>query len=105
MPIKQPSISWQQLRMPCEKFEWRDKRTGLMTTGFNPPQSAADIHRVPFHIIYVTKSGRLERGNCISLRVDRRAHKRMVKFIDSGEIRWIYDFLVIEVNGIRVITH
>ena len=76
-----------------------------MTTGYNPPQSAADICRVPFHVKYVTGKGRLEEGNAISLRVDRCRHQRTIKFIESGEIHIIRDYLVIEVDGTRVITH
>lgn len=88
-----------------EKFAWRDKRTGLMTTGYNPPASAADIQRVPFFVRYVTLKGKLETGNCICLKVNRRKHQRMIQFIDSGEIRWLNDYLVIDVDGTRIITN
>lgn len=105
MPRTQPSTSFQQLRNYMEKFAWRDKHTGLMTTGYNPPASAADIARVPFYVKYVTGKGRLEYGNAICIRVDRRRHQRTIKFVESGEIRIIRDYLVIEVDGTRVITH
>ena len=129
MPYKQPSVSFQFLRNYCEKFQWRDKRTGLMTTGYNPPAGAQDCSRVPFHIKYVTGKGRLEEGNAICLKVDLRKHLRMIQFItdpsltpalassrayarvpklparSNGSIRFIRDYLVIEIDGTRVITH
>ena len=35
-----PRQSWQNLRNYTEKFAWDDPRTGIRTTGFNPPQNA-----------------------------------------------------------------
>ena len=105
MPTRQPSISFQSLRNYMEKFTWRDKRTGLMTTGYNPPAGAQDLARVPFHVRFVTGKGRREEGNAICLKVDRRKHLRMIQFVESGAIRYLYDFLVIEVDGTRVLSH
>lgn len=105
MPNIAPSQSWQSLRNYMEKFAWRDKSTGLMTTGYNPPQSATEIQRVPFFVRFVTGKGRLEQGNTICLKVNRRTHQRMIQFVPSGEIRWLRDYLVIEVDGTRIITH
>lgn len=105
MPRIQPSQSWQSLRNYMEKFSWRDLRTNLLTTGYNPPQSAKEINRVPFFVRYVTGKGILEQGNAICLKVNRRKHLRMIQFIDSQEIRWIRDYLVIEVDGTKIITN
>ena len=105
MPSKQPSTSYQHIRNYTEKYCWRDKHTGLLTTGYVPPKDAKEVKRVPFYIVYVTKSGRLERGNCVSLKVDRRKGMRLIQFIDSRAIRWIYDILVIEIDGMRFINH
>ncbi len=101
----QPRESFQFLRNYMEKFTWRDKRTGLMTTGYNPPQSAQELARVPFHVKYVTGKGRLEQGNAVCLKVDRRKHLRMIQFVESGAIRYIRDYLVIECDGTRIITN
>lgn len=105
MPITQPSVSWTLLRNFMEKFSWRDAGTGLSTTGYNPPAGAADVRRVPFYVKYVTGQGVLEMGNAVSLKVNRRRHQRMIMFVDSREIRWIRDYLVVEVDGMRVVTH
>lgn len=116
MPTNQPSMSFQFLRNLTEKFSWIDKRTGIRTTGFNPPKSATDIKRVPYHIKYVTAAGRMEEGNCITLKVNTRLKQRTVRFVadekakdpnikGSGSIRVVRDYLVIEVDGIRILTH
>ncbi len=105
MPKVQSTISFQKLRSLCELFQWRDKRYGLMTEGFNPPAGAQDVKRVPFSITYVTKKGKLEHGYCVCVRVDRRKKMRLLQYVESGEYRWVYDFLVIEVKGMRVVVH
>ena len=106
MPRNTPSQSFQNLRNYTEKFQWRDKTTNLMTTGYNPPQGAAELSRVPYFIKYVTGKGRLEFGNVITLKVDRRRHQRTIQFVDNpSQIRVVRDYLVIEVDGTRFITH
>ena len=54
---------------------------------------------------YVTGRGVLEQGEVVTLKVDLRRHQRMVKFVASGECRWIRDYLIIEVDGMRIVTH
>lgn len=88
-----------------EKFTWRDKTTGLMTTGFNPPPDAPECSRVPFHVKYITGTGKVEEGNAISLTVDRRKHQRTIQFVESKAIRTIRDYLVISCDGVRFVTH
>ena len=105
MPVIAPKVSWQMLRNYMEKFCWTDVRTGLRTTGYNPPKGARDVMRVPFHFTFVTGNGRTHTGNFICLKVNRRKHLRMVKSVESGETRWMRDYLVIEVDGTRVVTH
>ena len=97
-------MTWQQLRVLTEKWEWRDPRTGGVVTGFNPPESAKERRRKPFHITYVTKSGQVESGVCITLKVFLRHHQRMIQFTASNEIRRICDILVMEVDGIRIVA-
>jgi len=104
MPSRQPSISFRQIRNIAELYQWRDKRTGLFTRGFVPPAGAQELTRVPFHIRYVTKKGRLEECNCVSLKHDRRKHLRMIQIVESKAIRYVWDFLVIEIDGRRVLS-
>lgn len=105
MPTRQPTQSWQNLRNYMEKWTWTDARTGLDTTGYNVPTNAKNARQVPFHIRFVTKKGVLEEGNVVCLKVNRRKHERLVKFVASDEIRRVYDYLIIEVDGTRFITH
>ena len=105
MPKKQPTQSFQMIRNYTEKFSWRDKRTGLVTVGYNPPKNANELKRVPFYIRFVTGKGLLEEGYCECIKVFRRKHQRMVKFVDSGEIRMVRDYLVIEIDGTRFVTN
>lgn len=84
---------------------WRDATTGLDTTGYNPPQGADNLRRVPFFIKYITAEGRLEQGNCICLKVNTRRHQRTIQYVNSQEIRTVRDYLVVEVDGTRFVTH
>jgi hypothetical protein len=102
MAKTQPSEHWQKVRMFAEKWQWQDKRTGLMTVGYNPPPGVQKLSRVPFFVRYVTKKGRLESGMVISLEVDRRKHLRRIMFVNSGEIRFIWDFLIVDIDGTRI---
>lgn len=105
MPRSSPTISWQQLRVHCEQWTWNDRRTGARVTGFNPPDDAIDPQRKPFHLRYVTGKGNLEEGEMICLKVFPQLHQRMVQFTGSRQIRRVRDYLIISVNGIRVVTH
>lgn len=105
MPTKQPSISFQQIRQLTEQWQWRDGRSGVMTRGFNPPAGSADCRQVPYFVRYVTGKGYLEQGEVITLKVDLSRHQRKVKFTGSNQVRIIRDYLIIEIDGIRVITH
>lgn len=105
MPTTQPTISFQQLRNLTEKWTWKDPATGLQVVGYNPPENAKDKQQKPYFVKYVTGSGALEQGEVITLKVDLRRHQRMVKFVASGECRWIRDYLIVEVDGMRIVTH
>ena len=98
-----PTQSWQMIRHYAEKWQSQDIRTGLMTTGYNPPAGAKHKQRVPYHIKYVTLRGEVEQGNVVTLKVNPRRHQRMVQYIDSNEIRWVNDYLVISIDGTRFI--
>lgn len=103
MPKIQPTLPVERVRNVCELYQWETKY-GQMTRGFVPPKDAKKLSRVPFFIKYVTKSGRLEEGMCVSLKMERRKGMRMIQYVNSRAIRWIYDILIIEVNGFRVIN-
>lgn len=105
MPRRQPTISFQQIRNLTERFSWRDPKTGVRVTGFNPPADAKEKQQVPYFVKYVTGRGVLEQGEVITLSVDTKRHHRRVKFINSNEIRILRDYLIIEIDGFRVLTH
>ncbi len=106
MPTHSPTLSWHHIRNYCEKFRWRDPRSHLLTEGYNPPKSVPEkeIERVPFYIKFITGKGKVEEGYCICLKVVRKRHQRMVQFVESKEIRWVRDYLVMEINGTRFVT-
>lgn len=100
-------MSWTQLRNVCEVFEWKDPKTGVKVRGHNPPggKDGKGVCRVPFHLRYVTGKGVCESGMVVTLKVYPELRQRMVQFVESKQIRRVRDYLVIEVNGVRVITH
>lgn len=105
MPRQTPQMSYTMLRNYTEKFSWKDAQTGEERKGFNPPPNAQFVERLPFFIRYITKSGRVESGTAICIGVEPRHLQRRIKFVASGEIRMVRDYLVIEVDGTRFITH
>ena len=105
MPTKQPTISWQSLRNYMEQWTWRERRTGLQRSGFNPPQDAVKPTQKPYYMRAITNKGEVISGQVITLKVYTREHQRMVKFCESNQIRRIRDYLIIEIDGKRVITH
>lgn len=105
MPTKQPTINFQHIRNLCEKWSWSEPKTGLRVVGFNVPIEARPTARqVSFFVRYVTGTGHYEQGEVITLKVNTRTHQRLVKFVKSGECRWLRDYLIIEIDGIRVVT-
>ena len=105
MPRQRPVVSWQQLRNYMEQWVWRDPRTGCEVTGFNPPEKAAEKRQRPFYFRAITSKGEVIGGEAVCLKVFLNKRQRMVRFTASGEIRRIRDYLVMEVNGVRIITH
>ena len=93
------------LRQFCEKWQWIDPRSNQLVTGYIHPQTARKVERKPFYIKFLTKTGHVDEGECVCLKVDVLRHQRMVQFVKSKEIRIVNDILVIEVDGIRFITH
>ena len=107
MPKQRPIKSWTEVRDLTEKFEWRDKRTGVITRGYNPPggSDGAGVIRVPFHIKYITGKGHVEQGFCTCLKVYPSLRQRMIQYVESKQIRRIRDYLIMEIDGIRIVTH
>ena len=109
MPKVQPTISYQELRKVMEQWTWKDPRTGLQVTGYNVPDAARKTARQkPFYFRAITIKGEVIAGTAICLKVFfgvKGGNQRMVQFTESRQIRRIRDYLVIEVNGLRVITH
>ena len=101
MPRTQPTESWQKLRNYVEKWQWTDPKHRVKTTGYVAPEGAVDKERVPVDICYITKRGVVEHGRVVCLKVNRHNHQRMVQFVESKEIRWVNDILVISVDGVR----
>ena len=101
MPTRQPVQSWEHIRDYTEKWEWIDARTGVKTTGFNPPENAKDKKQVPYFVRYITSKGVTEQGEVITLKVIPERHQRKVMFVVSGAIRIIRDYLIISVDGVR----
>ena len=88
-----------------EQWIWTDPKTGVQVTGFNPPDKAKDKRQKPFYFKAITIKGEAISGEAICLKVFLDSHQRMVKFTQSGQVRRIRDYLVMEVNGVRVVTH
>lgn len=104
MPINAPVLSWTQIRNYAERWSWIDAKTGVKVTGFNVPEKAKGKAQVPYHIRVVTMKGELMQGEVITLKVMKN-HRRLIRFVQSGEIRNIADALVISIDGIRFVTH
>ena len=103
-----PSISWQQIRTLAERWDWNvTDRQGRATTatGHNPPKGAKGKRQHPYFIKYITKNGHVEQGMVITCKVTSTArHQRMVKFVESGQVRIVNDLLVMQIDGFRVVA-
>ena len=97
--------SFTVLRQFCEKWQWIDPCSNQLVTGYIQPQTARKVERKPCYIKFLTETGHVDEGECVCLKVDVLRHQRMVQFVKSKEIRIVNDILVIEVDGIRFITH
>lgn len=103
MPTHQPKLSYTTIRNYAERFSWQEG--GETKQGINPPAHAVNIQHVPYYVKYVTSKGVLEEGLVITLKVYPDLHQRMIQFVKSQEIRRIRDYLIIEIDGHRFVTH
>lgn len=103
MPKNVEKLSYNLIRMYAENFEYTD-RNGIRKKGFNPPADATDVKRVPFYIKYITKNGVVEEGTVECISVDAFRKQRKIRYIESGEIRVVRDYLVVEIDGVKFKT-
>ena len=103
MPVAQPKLSYTMIRNYAEKWSWVEH--GEVKIGINPPAHAVKVQHVPYYVKYITGKGVLEEGLVITLKVFPEVHQRMIQFVKSGEIRRIRDYLIIEIDGHRFVTH
>jgi len=104
MPTKNPVLSWTQIRNYAERWSWIDQRTGVRVTGYNVPNGAVEKRQIPYFLRVVTLKGELMQGEVITLKVLPK-HRRLIRFVQSGEIRNIADYLIISIDGVRFVTH
>jgi len=106
MPKTKQTMSWLMLRSLCEAWEYKRVcgKHEIWVTSMNPPEGC-EKRQKPFYIKYITGKGQVEEGECICLKVFVDKKQRMVRFVKSGAIRRVRDYLVMEVNGIRIVTH
>lgn len=104
MPRTTPTRSWEDIRIYAEKFSWIDPKTGVRVTGFNPPAEAKGKEQVPYYVRAIAIDGHLIEGQCITLKLNRQRLQRLVKFIPSNECRWLRDYLIISIDGVRFVT-
>jgi hypothetical protein len=107
MPKQQPVRSWNEIRNYAELFEWRDAKTGVTVRGYNPPggKDGKGVQRVPFHVKYITINGEVEQGLVVCLKVYPELRQRMIQYVESRQIRRIRDYLIMEIDGVRIVTH
>ena len=103
MPRQQQKLSWNTIRNYAERFSWTED--GVDKQGINPPPHAMNVQRVPYYVKYITSKGILEEGMVITLKVFPDVRQRMIQFVKSQEIRRIRDYLIIEIDGHRFLTH
>lgn len=105
MPRTQPIVSYLRIRDYAERFEWFDPKKNRREKGFNPPPHATDVQRVPFHVRFLTKKGKIIEGEVITIQVDTKLMRRNLMFTASQECIWAYDMLIIEIDGVRFQSH
>ncbi len=104
MPIQKPILGWEHIRNYAEKWQWREG--AVRKTDYNVPERyRKSARQVPYYIRAVTLKGELIEGEVITLKVFTQEAQRLIKFVNSNEIRRICDFLIIEIDGVRFIAH
>jgi hypothetical protein len=47
----------------------------------------------------------VEQGLVVCLKVYPELRQRMIQFVESRQIRRIRDYLIMEIDGVRIVTH
>ena len=103
MPRESMKLSYTTIRNYAERWSW--EIGGKKRQGINVPTGATHVQRVPFYVKYITSKGVVEEGMVVCLKVFPECHQRMIQFVESGEIRRIRDYLIIEIDGHQFMTH
>ena len=106
MPKNQQTMSWMMLRSLCEAWEYKRVcgKHEIWVTSMNPPEGC-EKRRKPYYVRAVTGKGELLEAECVTLKVDTRRKQRLIQICASKQCRWLRDYLIMEVNGIRIVTH
>ena len=91
-------LHWSLIRNMTERFTWIDAVDHSVREGFNPPRNALRKERKPYDICFVTSRGRVYRGRVVTMTVYPERHQRLVKFLASGEMRPVRDYLIVSVD-------
>ena len=94
------------------------KTIGVLTSGGDAPGMNAAIRAVTragiyngFNIKGIYRGydglikGEVEQGLVVCLKVYPELRQRMIQFVESRQIRRIRDYLIMEIDGVRIVTH
>lgn len=118
MPLSAPTTSYLRIREYAERWTWRDPDTNVLHKGYTPPANAVHVERVPFNMLAVSASGHRIEGVFTCLKVNTKLMTRLVKYEQdvinpkthqaehkAGDIIWVFDRFIIEIDGVRFVTH
>ncbi len=104
MPTTTPTLGSEHIRNYAEKWYWMEG--GQRKVGYNVPDRYRDTaHQLPFHIRCITLDGALVEGDVICIKVFPEKRQRLIRFVNSNQIRRICDCLIISIDGTRFIAH
>ena len=105
MPRGRQELSYTKVRLFAEKWEWRMEGENYWHVGYDAPKNCVQKRQVPFNVVALSSKGHVLKGRCITLKVDKKRMMREVKFVETGDIRWILDKLVVSIDGIYFYAH
>lgn len=96
--------SYQNLRYLTEKVRYLKK--GKWYTALQKPADCEQWEHVEFSMRAITSNGeKMDGDRVICIGVDTHGRKRKVKFMESGEIRWVYDMFIKQINNAIIVMH
>ena len=105
MPKKTITQSYQSLRHLTEKVKWQTK-DGQWHVGLQKPKDCTQWDHVEFSMRAISSDGTpMDSDRVICIRVDTHNHKRLIKYVVSGEIRWVYDMFIKQIDNAIIIMH